>query len=100
LPAKLAALFNGLRSRSIKAARADHQLQTKVAKASAKFRREQARLMGSLVQQLGVSAIVKDMTALRERHVRTAIEAMDNAYSAVGDAQTDARKRTRNRKTR
>lgn len=100
LPAEVAALFNDLLSRSRQAAHADDELQTKVDEANAKFRQEQARLMNSLAQQLGVSATVKELTVLRERHVRTVSDAMEKAHSAAGVERPAAGRDTRKTKAR
>jgi hypothetical protein len=90
LPADVAALFDDLLARSMKATLAEHELQTKVDEANRKFRHEQARLGDSLAQQLGVSATAKDLAALRVRHVRTVIDAMARAHSAVSAGRTGA----------
>lgn len=100
LPAEVAALFDDLLMRSVQATHAKQEIQTKMDEANVKFRQEQARLADSLAQQLGVSATVKELVALRERHVRTVIDTIDRAHSAVSTVRTGAGKGAKKTKTR
>jgi hypothetical protein len=84
LPRDVTALFAGLLSRSTRAAQADHRLQTKVAQAAARLRREQVRLLGAQARQLGVGELVKDLAAAQERHLGTAIEAIEASHRSTG----------------
>ena len=95
LPAGVAAVFDDALSRSMQAAHADQELQTKVAQANAKFRREQGRLSGPLAKQLGVSTTVREFETLRDRHIKTVTEAMDSAASAARGARSGKRARAR-----
>jgi methyl-accepting chemotaxis protein len=100
LPAEVAALFDDLLLRSVQATHAEQELRTKMDEANVKFRQEQARLADSLAQQLGVSATVKELAALGGRHVRTVIDTMERAHSAVSAKRTRAGKGAKKTRTR
>jgi hypothetical protein len=101
VPAGVAALFDRLLSRSVRAARADHRLRTELLAANAKFKRAEARLFGSLAERLGVSATVKELAVLREGHQRTVSDAMEKAHAVVNAAgRSDQRTRKKKRKAR
>lgn len=101
LPRNVAALFSGLFARSTRAAQADHRLQSKVTQAAAKLRREQIRLLGAQARQLGVSELVKTLSAAQERHMGIAIKEIEASHrSAVGRTRVAAGPNTRARKSK
>ena len=83
LPPKIAAMFNELLSRSLRVAKENQELQRATAEANAKFRQEQAKLMGSLARQLGLSGVVRDLAALRKRQVALVRDAMEKTQTAI-----------------
>jgi hypothetical protein len=83
LPPKIAAMFDELISRSLRVAQKNQELQRATAEANAKFRQEQAKLMGSLARQLGLSGIVRDLAALRKRQVTLVRDAMEKTQTAI-----------------
>ena len=101
LPRDVTALFAGRFSRSTRAAQADHRLQTKVVQAAARLRREQVRLLGAHARQLGVSELFKDLAAAQERHLGTAIKAIEESHgSAAGRSRAVGGRKTKTRKTK
>jgi len=95
LPTEVEALFDDGVSRSMQAARADHELQMEVEKANAQFRMEQSRLMASLAERLGVTATLEQLAALRERHGAALSDVMERAQSAALAARGAATGRPR-----
>jgi hypothetical protein len=83
LPPKIAAMFDELLSRSLRVAKENQELQRATAEANAKFRQEQAKLMGSLARQLGLSGVVRDLAALRKRQVALVRDAMEKTQTAI-----------------
>jgi hypothetical protein len=83
LPPKVAKMFDELLSRSLRVARENQQLQRATAEARAKFRQEQAKLMDSLAQQLGLSGVLRDLAALRKRQVARVSDARKKAQRAI-----------------
>ena len=83
LPPRVAAMFNELLSDSLHLAGETQQIQRATAEAHAKFRREQAKLMDSLAQQLGISGVLRDFVALRKRRVAQVRDAMEKAQTAI-----------------
>jgi hypothetical protein len=83
LPPKVAKMFDELLSRSLRVARENQQLQRATAEARAKFRQEQAKLMDSLAQQLGLSGVLRDLAALRKRQVARVSDARKKAQKAI-----------------
>ena len=101
LPRNVAALFSGLLARSTRAAQADHRLQTKVAQAAAKLRREQVRLLGAKARQLGVADLYKELAAAQERHMEAAIKSIEESHgSAAGRSRNAGSRKTRANKTK
>jgi hypothetical protein len=76
-------MFNELLSDSLHLAGETQQIQRATAEANAKFRREQAKLMDSLAQQLGISGVLRDFVALRKRRVAQVRDAMEKAQTAI-----------------
>jgi hypothetical protein len=76
-------MFDELLSRSLRVARENQQLQRATAEARAKFRQEQAKLMDSLAQQLGLSGVLRDLAALRKRQVARVSDARKKAQRAI-----------------
>ena len=83
LPPKIAAMFDELLSRSLRIAKKNQELQRAKAEASSKFRQEQAKLMGSLARQLGLSCVLKDFAALRKRQGALVRDAMEKTQTAI-----------------
>jgi hypothetical protein len=87
LPPKVAAMFNELVSRSLRVAEENQKLHRATAEANAKFRQEQAKLMDSLAQHLGLSGVLRDLAALRERRVGVVRDAIEKTQKAIAREQ-------------
>jgi hypothetical protein len=83
VPPDVTAVIEDALARSFRAAQADQELKAKVTQANTDFRREQARLLDSLVKQLGAAETVKELDALRERHIQTVTGLTESAASAA-----------------
>jgi hypothetical protein len=83
LPRAVEALFTRQTSSDVRAAQAEHRLHSRVSQASGRLVRDQVKLLAAKARQLGVSDLVRDLEAARDRHLGAAIDAIEASHGGA-----------------